>query len=237
MQDPLKPSIREEVTLAQFEISKAYWKELAVVAHDRILDILPRNVAAPPQPRTPKLPHRIFDVLGRYAIALFDCEHSHHALFYLHTLDGIANRTEETLKRNILEFESGSTGRYSLTFHAALDEMVRAFREKLQEHIKTLPQPLILGLLVPGPGPLPQPGPAASLSEKEATIQKRKKQRAGKLLPILSGKGWTASRWATETGIDPSIIYDYMKGLSNPRPGTRNEMAQALEIASSELPE
>jgi ribosome-binding protein aMBF1 (putative translation factor) len=77
----------------------------------------------------------------------------------------------------------------------------------------------------------PQPDMAVSVAEQ------RMKRRTEYLIPILKEKGWTQSKWASETGIDPSIVYDYMKGLSNPRPKTRNDLADALGIKRSELPE
>jgi len=55
--------------------------------------------------------------------------------------------------------------------------------------------------------------------------------------PILSEKGWTPSKLADKTGVDTSVIYDYLKGKSHPRPETRKAMAEALGIDLSELPE
>lgn len=55
--------------------------------------------------------------------------------------------------------------------------------------------------------------------------------------PILREKGMTPSRWATKAGVDPSVVYDYLKGTSNPRPESRKVLAQAIGLKVSELPE
>ncbi len=55
--------------------------------------------------------------------------------------------------------------------------------------------------------------------------------------PILLEKGMSPSRWANLAGVDPSVVYDYLSGKSDPRPDNRKVLAEVLGLKPSELPE
>jgi hypothetical protein len=61
--------------------------------------------------------------------------------------------------------------------------------------------------------------------------------REAQLSPILKSKGFTPGGWATAAGLDPSVVYDYLAGKSNPRPSTRKTLAEALGMKPDDLPE
>jgi hypothetical protein len=54
--------------------------------------------------------------------------------------------------------------------------------------------------------------------------------------PRLEALGMTPSKWASTAGVHPSIVYDFLAGRSNPRPDTRNLLAEALGVKASDLP-
>jgi hypothetical protein len=62
-------------------------------------------------------------------------------------------------------------------------------------------------------------------------------QREAIVSPILRSRGMTKSQWAGVAGVDPSVVYDYMKGISNPRPETRKALAQSIGLPEIDLPE
>jgi hypothetical protein len=76
-------------------------------------------------------------------------------------------------------------------------------------------------------------GEAASESD---VIGSKKKRRKDFVLPIISGKGMSQSKWATNAGVDPSVVYDYLKGVSNPRAESRKVMAEAIGVKETDLP-
>jgi len=55
------------------------------------------------------------------------------------------------------------------------------------------------------------------------------------VLKILEEKGMTRSRWATLAGVDPSVVYDYLEGTSNPRADSRKALAEVIGLEPSEL--
>jgi hypothetical protein len=61
--------------------------------------------------------------------------------------------------------------------------------------------------------------------------------RRAVLDPILRRKGYSRSKWANVAGVDPSVVYDYMKGDSNPNPESRKALAEAIELPVDELPQ
>ena len=54
--------------------------------------------------------------------------------------------------------------------------------------------------------------------------------------PKLDDLGITPSGWAKKAGLHPSIVYDYLNGVSRPRPRTVKDLAQALGVKPSDLP-
>lgn len=67
--------------------------------------------------------------------------------------------------------------------------------------------------------------------------QDRGQVRACFVAPILRSKGMSRCKWASKAGVDPSVVYDYLKGISNPRPENRNALAEAIGVQESDLPE
>ena len=65
----------------------------------------------------------------------------------------------------------------------------------------------------------------------------RAQARQAVVNPILQEKGMTASKWADRAGVDTSVVYDYLKGKSNPRPENRKALAEAIGLRAIELPE
>ena len=55
-------------------------------------------------------------------------------------------------------------------------------------------------------------------------------------MPILQQKGYTKSKWASVAGVDPSVVYDYVNGNSNPTAESRKALAEAIELPVDELP-
>ncbi|HYL74712.1 MAG TPA: helix-turn-helix transcriptional regulator [Bryobacteraceae bacterium] len=61
--------------------------------------------------------------------------------------------------------------------------------------------------------------------------------RQAYILPLLQQKGMSKSKWATVAGVDPSVVYDYLAGESDPRPDNRKALAETLGLKPSDLPE
>jgi hypothetical protein len=57
------------------------------------------------------------------------------------------------------------------------------------------------------------------------------------VMPLLQKKGFSPNGWATKAGLHPSIVYNYLKGQTTLRPASRNELATALGIQGSDLPQ
>jgi hypothetical protein len=65
----------------------------------------------------------------------------------------------------------------------------------------------------------------------------RGQTREAFVLPRLQKLGMSKNKWATKAGVDPSTVYDYLSGKSNPRPEARKVLAEVLEIEIADLPE
>jgi len=83
--------------------------------------------------------------------------------------------------------------------------------------------------------------PATAIKPIEMAGQPEKQTlaatRQGYLLPLLKDKGMSQSKWASEAGVDPSVVYDYLAGKSTPRADSRKVLAEVLSLKSSDLPE
>ena len=88
-------------------------------------------------------------------------------------------------------------------------------------------------------GGLPQTNRAGALepAHTEAGSEARAARRAEVIYPILRQKGMSRSKWASKAGVDPSVVYDYLKGNSNPRPESRTALAGAIGLTEGALPE
>lgn len=76
----------------------------------------------------------------------------------------------------------------------------------------------------------PDPGPKVNLATDRGA------ERCSIITPILSNKGYSRSKWAAVAGVDPSVVYGYLTGDSNPRPESRKCLAEALGLSVDELP-
>jgi len=56
------------------------------------------------------------------------------------------------------------------------------------------------------------------------------------LQPILDKLGYSRSKWATRAGVDPSVVYKYMSGTSDPNAGSRKVLAEAIGLSADKLP-
>jgi hypothetical protein len=73
-------------------------------------------------------------------------------------------------------------------------------------------------------------GPAVSTTANGGAV------RRAVLDPILQQKGYSRSKWATVAGVDPSVVYGYLKGTSNPNPESRKALAEAIGLSVDALP-
>lgn len=60
--------------------------------------------------------------------------------------------------------------------------------------------------------------------------------RWAKLKPTLDHLGYSKSKWATKAGVDPSVVYGYMAGTSNPNAESRKVLAEAIGLPVDQLP-
>jgi hypothetical protein len=79
--------------------------------------------------------------------------------------------------------------------------------------------------------PAPQPE-----VRRGSTDERRSENRKAVIMPLLDEREMTRSQWATKAGVDPSVVYDYIEGKSNPRPHNRKALADALGINLQQLP-
>jgi hypothetical protein len=84
------------------------------------------------------------------------------------------------------------------------------------------------------------PPPATGLGNEpqaELLSDARASRRRAVVEPILKARGLTRSGLATEAGVDPSVVYDYLKGRGSLYPSSRIALAKALGITESDLPD
>lgn len=77
---------------------------------------------------------------------------------------------------------------------------------------------------------------AATQRNRLVGCESKAAARRSVVLPALRLEGLTRCKWATRAGVDPSVVYDYLDGLSNPRPHSRQAMAEVLKLDESSLP-
>ena len=56
------------------------------------------------------------------------------------------------------------------------------------------------------------------------------------LAPLLRERGLTATSWAKKAGCDRSVTLDYLAGRTNPRAGSKHELAAVLGVPIWQLP-
>lgn len=137
---PLTAETREQISLCEYELLIKLSRSLMIFSvlscpHSTVFEI---TLA----PDLPKQPIKLFNLLKSYAVGLFNCEDSRYPQTEL--ADGrrgaLATRIEELALENILRFEKGV--RYSLRFHASLEQMMASVREELADHITKSGKPV-----------------------------------------------------------------------------------------------
>jgi hypothetical protein len=78
--------------------------------------------------------------------------------------------------------------------------------------------------------------PTGIASIGKETHAQRAARRKTFIDPILDAKSLTRSGWAARAGVDPSVVYDYLDGISTPRPNNREALAQAIGLSVADLP-
>jgi hypothetical protein len=240
----LGEAVLEQIRWDQYKVDQKFWPYIAdmqvsLFAGMALDNLLPTS---PPTPLMPRTPHKLFALLSQYAIELFDCEYR----LYPKTIDSaqwaanLATKTENLVMHKISLIDAKPTLR-SITWHAPLADIQPAVGRVLMNHAvasrPALSLPMPVQLLTRASHRSSVTPPSTAPEKSLNAVGARQVRRSEKISPILKAKGWTLSKWATRAGIDPSIVYDYMKGISSPRPATRNDLADALEIDRLELPD
>jgi hypothetical protein len=75
----------------------------------------------------------------------------------------------------------------------------------------------------------------AAVDKTLALVAQRKAARETFVVPLLEQVNWTPTRWATESGVDPSVTLDYLDGKSKPRKAQRHRITFALMKALKRL--
>ena len=229
---PLGAEVYESIATDQYGIDKKYWEQLSGLLCDSELmqSMMGRG------PASPRQPIRLCRVLSEYACDSFDAE----AKYYPDDdprLDGwfkdLALRIATQTICSSLLIGKGRGGR--LTYHATREQMDAAIRESLRKHLSDrltdLRSDIKTALVQPN-----RPILASNDTERDFA-EERKRKRTSIILPLLRKQGFTRSKWATEAGVDPCVIYDFLAGKSTPRPDSRKAMAEVLGLAEEELPD
>ena len=95
-----------------------------------------------------------------------------------------------------------------------------AFAAKVRQELETRPSWHAFQTTVETP---PDP-----LAERQA---RRRETREAFVLPLLADLEWTPTKWALESGVDPSVTLDYLKGTSTPNVVNRAKITRALADA------
>jgi hypothetical protein len=81
------------------------------------------------------------------------------------------------------------------------------------------------------------PSPAQAARATRGPDSTREEKRCAFVDPRLREHGMTRSKWAFKAGVDPAVVYDYLRGKTNPRPESRACLAKAIGLQPNELPD
>lgn len=87
-----------------------------------------------------------------------------------------------------------------------------------------------------------RPPESDTLSEDPKPVRRRKKRKVTKvtressLRRLLAKRSFSLRDWASESGVDPHTIIDYVKGKRTPYPTTLRKLAAGLGIEVEKLP-
>lgn len=221
-----KKAAREAIAHAEYEIHKAHSSKLDSFLTGFGLAGPIAEIMGVPSP--PKRSATVLTLLIDYADALF----KHAVTHATETPDRevLMKRVEDAV---ISRVERKSIMGRSLSYHASEVEIRAAIREGLRELIEK-PSPRTIENAPQKEIPKMS---AAANAPSESLVERRAATRSAFVTPILKKKGMTPSRLATKAGVDPSVVYDYLSGKSNPRPDNRNLLAEVLGIDESKLPD
>jgi len=132
----------EEINEDQEKVREKYWNEIATMQAPQIqVSAGSRDApSGPPQPPGPRLPQKLFGILSRYAVELFDCQYKRYPESEKHTSgSALINLTLQSVVNQIdwLEMKTPSV---SLTYHASLGQIHGAIRKALVAHFQALPR-------------------------------------------------------------------------------------------------
>lgn len=75
-----------------------------------------------------------------------------------------------------------------------------------------------------------------ALDRIEAAAERARK-RVAVVEPLLQKRGWSPRQWAAVAGVDASVVYGYLRGVSMPRRASRTALADALKCPLEQLPD
>lgn len=217
-----KQAAREAIAQAEYEIHKSYNSKLENLIVDAVGGLTGMLIG---KPRPPKKSATLLRILVDYADELY----RHRMKYHTGTLDktAVATEVENEIVRRIRQMELMG---HSLHYHSSETEIRESILETLKE----------LSTILPVTDAAVRNLSNRTISQPrrvESPIAVRARQRNAFVEPILRKKGMTRSKWAIRSGVDPSVIYDYLSGKSSPRPESRNLMAEAIGIQERDLPE
>ena len=232
-------AVLEEINEDQYKIDHEYWPEITAMQAPQ-MGGGPDSRGTPPGPPQaprPKLPQKLFRILGRYAAASFECHYRRYTEAEKQTWGpALVNLTFQTVVNKIdwLERETPSA---SLTYHASLGHIRGAIRKALLAHFRSLPRPGVKIALSPPEAP-------AESSVAEPTVRREAKpEKAGKvehaarrqqfMAPFL--KKETLSSIATGSELTHSSLHRWHNGRSRLRPENQAKLAAYLHT-DKEIP-
>jgi hypothetical protein len=131
----------EQIKHDQYETDKQFWPQIQAMQVSKMGILLGLSILAKPQPPPPQLPLKLFALLGRYAISLFECEYMQYPKSqerFAWAFD-LFEKTTRLVMDKVAQLEAGLSA--GLTHHATYAEMQVAVRKSLQDHIQDLPKP------------------------------------------------------------------------------------------------
>jgi hypothetical protein len=132
----------EQIAEDQYRVDAQFWPELKAMKVSKfgLMAHLGLEDGVGPAPPRPKLPTKLFRILGEYAIDLFDCEYRQYPQneLRLEWAKMLAVRIAKLCMDKVHHLESGIMA--GLEHHASYAEMFRAIEKSLQGHIQMLTQ-------------------------------------------------------------------------------------------------
>jgi hypothetical protein len=228
----LTPETKEAISAEQREVSKRFWLELEPLQDYKINVAFVMSMIEPRrEPPIPKQQHKLFDILKRYAIELFECESRYYQ--WGESLgawrETLAVKTEGLIvwNLNLLERPAAFLGpQKTLDVHASREEILQAVRRGLSEYIATLPTPIVF-LPLPNPPATSAHGsiPATAAISETDTISTK-----DQLMALFDRASVLPRVVAKALKVTPKSIYRHLNGEAEPR----EDLLDAYEVFFSE---